>query len=246
MIDPNHPRAKSLQTREQLVSGVTKGITSLNGLISHGRGEAFDYLLSEKSHDFALEAVSAAAASLALAKYPVLCTNGNSSALVPEAYVMLSKLLQCPIEINLFHRTVERERKIQKHLESFGATTVLGVGNEASEVVPGIASPRKHVSPQGIRKADVVFIPLEDGDRTEAVVQLGKTVITVDLNPLSRTAKMANITIVDNIIRCMPLLIQKIKEYKKLPKHKLEKIITEYDNQKILLDAEKAMRKGKG
>ncbi len=244
MIDPNHPRAKSLQTREQLVEGVKKGITSLNGLIAHGRGESFDYLLSENSHDFAIESINAAAATLVMAKYPVLCTNGNSSALVPEEYVTLSRLLDCPIEINLFHRSKEREEKIQQHLESFGATTVLGIGSNASDVVPGIASPRKHVSPQGISKADVVFIPLEDGDRTEAVVALGKTVITVDLNPLSRTAKMANITIVDNIIRVMPLLIQKVTKFKKLPKKELEKIVAEYDNNKILLEAEKAIRQG--
>lgn len=244
MIDPHHPRAKSLQTRERLVEGVKKGITSLNGLISHGRGESFDYLLSESSHNFAIEAINAAAATLVLAKYPVLCTNGNSSALVPQEYVTLSQLLDCPIEINLFHRSLQREKKIKQHLESCGATNILGVGDEAADVVPGIASPRKYVSPQGISKADVVFIPLEDGDRTEAVVRVGKIVITVDLNPLSRTAKMANITIVDNIIRVMPLLIQKVTEYKKFAKTELEKIVAEYDNQKILLEAEKEIRQG--
>ncbi|HEX8965212.1 MAG TPA: phosphopantothenate/pantothenate synthetase [Patescibacteria group bacterium] len=244
MIDPHHPRAKSLQTREQLVEGVKMGITSLNGLISHGRGEAFDYLLSEHSHDFAIEAINAAAATLVLAKHPVLCTNGNSSALVAQEYVTLSRLLDCPIEINLFHRSKEREQKIKQHLESFGAKNVLGVGSDASDIVPGIASPRKMVSPQGISKADVVFIPLEDGDRTEAVVSLSKTVITVDLNPLSRTAKMANITIVDNIVRCMSLLIQKIEKYKNLSKEELEKIIAQYDNAKILLQAEKKIRQG--
>ena len=45
------------------------------------------------------------------------------------------------------------------------------------------------------------MVPLEDGDRCEALVKMGKTVIVVDLNPLSRSAKMASITIVDEISR---------------------------------------------
>jgi 4-phosphopantoate--beta-alanine ligase len=33
---------------------------------------------------------------------------------------------------------------------------------------------------------------------------MNKTVIAIDLNPLSRTAKTASITIVDNVIRAIP------------------------------------------
>ena len=40
-----------------------------------------------------------------------------------------------------------------------------------------------------------------------ALRKAGKTVITFDLNPLSRTAHTANITIVDNVIRAIDLLI---------------------------------------
>ena len=47
----------------------------------------------------------------------------------------------------------------------------------------------------------MILVPLEDGDRCEALVGMGKTVIVVDLNPLSRSAKMASITIVDEISR---------------------------------------------
>ena len=32
-------------------------------------------------------------------------------------------------------------------------------------------------------KADTVLVPLEDGDRTEALVKMGKTVVAIDLNP---------------------------------------------------------------
>jgi len=90
------------------------------------------------------------------------------------------------------------------------------------------------LSKEGIAKADVVLVPLEDGDRTEALVAIGKTVITIDLNPLSRTAQKAHITIVDNIVRAMPRLIEKIEEMKELSKNELEKIIKEYDNKHIL------------
>jgi len=45
MIPKSHPRYISLRTRNVLVEGVNKGITSIHGLIAHGRGEAFDYLI---------------------------------------------------------------------------------------------------------------------------------------------------------------------------------------------------------
>jgi len=47
-------------------------------------------------------------------------------------------------------------------------------------------------------------VPLEDGDRCEALVKMGKTVIALDLNPLSRTARMATLTIVDELTRALP------------------------------------------
>ena len=75
-----------------------------------------------------------------------------------------------------------------------------------------IDSNRKFVHPDGIFKADVVFVPLEDGDRCEALRKMGKAVVTVDLNPMSRTAQQANITIVDNVVRALPLLCQEIRE----------------------------------
>jgi len=50
MIPRSHPRYKSLMTRELIVEGVKKGITSTQGLIAQGRGEAFDYLIGEKKH----------------------------------------------------------------------------------------------------------------------------------------------------------------------------------------------------
>ena len=62
MIPKSHPRFVSLMTRELIVEGVRKGITSTQGLIAQGRGEAFDYLIGEKSIESALYAQKVAAA----------------------------------------------------------------------------------------------------------------------------------------------------------------------------------------
>lgn len=81
------------------------------------------------------------------------------------------------------------------------------MGSNASVRIPELQSERRRVDPNGIYKADTVLVPLEDGDRAEALVNMGKTMITIDLNPLSRTAKVAHLTIVDNIIRAIPEMI---------------------------------------
>jgi 4-phosphopantoate--beta-alanine ligase len=71
---------------------------------------------------------------------------------------------------------------------------------------------------------------LEDGDRTEALIRMGKKVIAVDLNPLSRTAAHATICIVDNVVRVIPILIQKILELKGRSRHSLTNMISTFDN----------------
>jgi 4-phosphopantoate--beta-alanine ligase len=60
---------------------------------------------------------------------------------------------------------------------------------------------------------------------------MGKTVVTVDLNPLSRTARKATITIVDNIIRVIPLLISEIESLRGSGSDDLEGILSAFDNQ---------------
>ena len=47
---------------------------------------------------------------------------------------------------------------------------------------------------------------------------------------------MADITIVDNIIRVVPLMIEVAKKLKKLKKESLEKILDDFDNKKNILD----------
>ncbi|HEV8594286.1 MAG TPA: phosphopantothenate/pantothenate synthetase family protein, partial [Thermoplasmata archaeon] len=101
-IPKSHPRHASLVTREKLVKAHRDGIVVLEGLIAHGRAEAWDYLLGEESSAPALVAEKAAAAYLVTAKRPVISVNGNTAALAPRLVVNLSRAAAARIEINLF------------------------------------------------------------------------------------------------------------------------------------------------
>jgi len=236
-IPPQHPRAESLRIRERLVRHYKTGIVVEAGLFAHGRGEAFDYLLGEKTTKNALKAMEAAAAALLTAKHPVISVNGNAAALAAKDIVKLADATRAKIEVNLFYRSVEREIAIKKLLEEAGAKQVLGVGEAASARIAEIGSERRRVDPKGILVADVVLVPLEDGDRTEALVKMGKKVIAIDLNPLSRTAQFATITIVDNIVRAMPALVEVAAKLKKKDRNKLENILSNFSNKKNLSEA---------
>ncbi|MEM1918518.1 MAG: 4-phosphopantoate--beta-alanine ligase [Desulfurococcaceae archaeon] len=233
-IPPNHPRRDSLIIREKLVDGFRMGIVAVEGLIAHGRGECFDYLLGEKTHDFAYEAAKVAVALLLTAEKPVISVNGNVAALVPNEVVELAKLTNSKIEVNLFYRTPEREEAIANWLKKHGADEVLGVGEDASSTIPELFSERRRVSPRGILIADVVLVPLEDGDRTEALKKIGKKVIAIDLNPFSRTARAADVTIVDNVVRAMKHMVLLARELKNVDRSDLRSIIEKYDNNAIL------------
>lgn len=213
------------------------GVVAQAGLIAHGRGEAFDYLLGEKTTKPALEAVKAAAATLLTAKHAVISVNGNAVALVASDIVKLSEVTEAKIEVNLFHRSIKRERAIERVLKAAGTTEVLGVGRAASARIPEIGSERRRVDAKGILIADTVLVPLEDGDRTKALVHMEKKVIAVDLNPLSRTAQLATITIVDNIVRAMPTLVRVAEELRKEDKEKLKEMSSNFDNKRNLGEA---------
>ena len=124
-VPDSHPRRASLLTRDLIVAGVEAGITSPHGLIAHGRGEAYDYLLGECSGPWALRACEAAAAWVLAAEHPVLSVNGNAAALVPAELVRLSRITGAPLEVNIFHGSRERERAVAAHLEAHGAERVL-------------------------------------------------------------------------------------------------------------------------
>lgn len=246
-VPKSHPRYLSLTLRDTIVNGVEQGITSIHGLIAHGRGEAYDYLIGEKTQPFAKAAICAAAAMLCLAKHPVISVNGNVAALAPNDLIELGRVLRAPLEVNIFHTEAGREQKIKQHLLKHGAkeaghrdSTLQFIGAEVlmpttESQLSYIDSNRKFVHPEGIFKADVVFVPLEDGDRCDALRKMGKDVITVDLNPMSRTAKQASVTIVDNVVRALPLLCKKIKALtENLADHNT---LIQYSNEVVLQEA---------
>lgn len=234
-VPQSHPRYLSLMTRDRIVAGVERGITSIHGLIAHGRGEALDYLLGERTHDFAKKAIAAAAQMLRQAKHPVLSINGNVCALAAAEMVRLAKACGAQLEINIFHTSAEREKAMQEALLEAGATEVLMPSR--THALEHIDHNRRWVNPQGIWKADVVFVPLEDGDRCGALIKNDKKVITIDLNPFSRTARTGTISIVDNLISAVPLICEQLEQDGAA-------VETTYDNAAILARAEAALRNG--
>ena len=234
VIPKSHPRYHSLKTREKIASGMKNGLVHPTGLIAHGRGEAFDYLLDEKTQFFADIAEKTAAAILLLARSPVISVNGNVVSLVGREIVSLSRIIPAMVEVNLFHRTSRRIDLLIKQLEKHGAKNVLG--REGDARIPGLDHDRGMCDSDGIFSADVVLVPLEDGDRCKALKDMGKKVIAIDLNPLSRTARTADITIVDNVIRAVPNVIRWVEKLKKTDKNNLELIVEGWDNSKNLRD----------
>ncbi len=237
MIPKSHPRYHSLMMREKLVEGMKDGVVAIQGLIAHGRGEAFDYILGERSHDFALAAERAAVAAMLLAKHPVISVNGNAAILAGKELAELAKIVGAKLEVNVFHFSRERVEKIKRYLEGFGAEVLAACDAE----LEGLESARRIVDSRGIYIADIVLVPLEDGDRCEILKKHGKRVVAIDLNPLSRTARMADITIVDNIVRAVPNMIEFARELKRASTEELEDIVERYDNGKILAEAVRAI-----
>ena len=176
-------------------------------------------------------------AKLLLSSTPVISINGNVASLVPDEIIEFSRISKIQLEINLFHRTKKRIDLVNTLLRDHGGKKILGTNNRYITQLPDLKSNRRFVDTRGIFKADVVFVPLEDGDRAESLMTLNKEVITVDLNPFSRTAKTSNITIVDNIVRVIPLMITKYIEMRKLSKDNLNQILEKYDNDKNLNSA---------
>ena len=214
-IPKSHPRFISLSIREKIVKGYNDGLVAKEGLLAHGRGEAFDYLVGEKTTKTALAAISAAANLLLSAENPVISVNGNVASLCPKEIVQLAKVTKAKIEVNLFYYDESRKKRIAKSLKKAGAKHVLGTNPASYRRISGLSSSRRIVDRDGIFAGDVILVPLEDGDRTAALKKAGKTVITFDLNPLSRTSPTADITIVDNVVRGMKLLVSACKKSKK-------------------------------
>ena len=214
-IPKSHPRYLSLQIREKLVDGFNNNLVAKEGLLAHGRGEAFDYLIGEKTTKSAKNAIKAAAYMLNQAQKSVISVNGNFAALCPKEIIQLSKITDSKIEVNLFYSSEKRKKAISKILRKSGAKEILGMDKKQSTKLKGIDSARRIVDKSGIFSADVVLVPLEDGDRTIALKKAKKRIITFDLNPLSRTAQTADVTIVDNATRAMKLLVSESRKPRK-------------------------------
>lgn len=229
--DSSHPRYKSLLLRHRLEKAAKKGMLAASALIAHGRGEAFDYLLGEVTTASALIATQQAAIRLNSAKRPIICLNGNVVALAGKELLLVADALNCPVEVNIFYRTPERMAALLNHLQAIKEKLNLDIeilGANPDAKIPGLEGPRANCTSKGIFSSDVILVPLEDGDRCEALVAMGKFVIVVDLNPLSRSARMGDLTIVDELTRFAENLLTAIGE-----SHTLQ----DFDNDRFLSDA---------
>lgn len=231
IADPSHPRYRSLLMRHRLEEAASKGLLAGSALIAHGRGEAYDYLLGEQTIPSAMDATKEVAARLLGAKRPIISLNGNAVALAGKELLEVAQLLSCPVEVNIFYRTPERMAALLSHLEEIKDKHDIDVeilGADPDGRIPGLEGPRANCHTNGILNADVILVPLEDGDRCEALVAMGKDVLVIDLNPLSRTARMATVTIVDELSRVALNIIHHIHS---------NPTITKWDNQVILQSA---------
>ena len=112
--------------------------------------------------------------------------------------------------MNIFYRTPERMEAILNHMNERKLALGLEVpvlGHAPDAQIPGLKGPRAACHREGILESDVILVPLEDGDRCNALVAMGKTVIVIDLNPLSRSAQQGSITIVDELSRALNTML---------------------------------------
>ena len=248
-VPESHPRYASLMARKKMTDAAAAGMLAESALIAHGRGEAFDYLLGEKTCDAAEKAIRETSARMKSAERCVISVNGNAVALAGMELIVCAAVLNCPVEVNIYYRTparmeallsaleVQKKQAVQLYPEiADRISTVPILGANPDGRIPNLEGPRANCHSNGILSADVILVPLEDGDRCEALIAMGKTVCVIDLNPLSRTARTASVTIVDELTRCVPILLKRLMEDgASLDDH--------WDNEKNLQDSLEIMRK---
>ena len=248
-VPESHPRYASLMARKKMTDAAAAGMLAESALIAHGRGEAFDYLLGEKTCDAAEKAIRETSARMKSAERCVISVNGNAVALAGMELIVCAAVLNCPVEVNIYYRTparmeallsaleVQKKQAVQLYPEiADRISTVPILGANPDGRIPNLEGPRANCHSNGILSADVILVPLEDGDRCEALIAMGKTVCVIDLNPLSRTARTASVIIVDELTRCVPILLKRLMEDgASLDDH--------WDNEKNLQDSLEIMRK---
>lgn len=242
MIPKSHPRYESLVLRDKIVKAQKEGYLAESAMIAHGRGEAFDYLLGEKTTFPAKRAMYAAVATILLSENPVISVNGNTTALAIDEVIQFAKTVNAKIEINLFYRTDKRVEKITELYKKHGYSQILGTKDDDIKYLKSIKNERASASKTGIYSADTVLVPLEDGDRAEILSKTGKKTITIDLNPLSRTSQTSDISIVDNVVRAFPFMTEIAKDLKTQDKQLLINMINDFDNRKNLKEALKLFK----
>ena len=248
-VPESHPRFASLMARKKMTDAAAAGMLAESALIAHGRGEAFDYLLGEKTCDAAEKAIRETSARMKAAERCVISVNGNAVALAGMELIVCAAVLNCPVEVNIYYRTparmeallsaleVQKKQAVQLYPEiADRISTVPILGANPDGRIPNLEGPRANCHSNGILSADVILVPLEDGDRCEALIAMGKTVCVIDLNPLSRTARTASVTIVDELTRCVPILLKRLMEDG-------GSLDDNWDNDKNLQDSLEVMRK---
>ena len=137
------------------------------------------------------------------------------------------------MEVNIFHRTEERMEKLISFMESKGASNVLGRNPDAK--IDGLSHARAFCTREGVFTSDVILVPIEDGDRAEALVSMGKTVISIDLNPLSRTSKAATVPISDEIGRALENITRYVEELRG-KEDEIDAVIRSYSGERTRKD----------
>ncbi len=244
MIPKSHPRYESLVLRDKIVKAAEKGYLADSAMIAHGRGEAFDYLIGEKTTYPAKRAMYVAVAALLLSKNPVISVNGNATALAIDEIIELANAVNAKIEINLFYRTDERVELLTALYRDHGYKEILGTLDDDIEYLNDIKNNRATASKSGIYSADTILIPLEDGDRAEILKKTGKNTITIDLNPLSRTSRMSDVSIMDNIIRAIPFMTKIAEDLKTQEKNVLIEMVNDFDNDENLKECLEQIKRG--
>ena len=242
MIPKSHPRYESLLLRDKMVKAAKEGYLADSALIAHGRGEAYDYLIGERTTHPAKRAMYVAVAAMILSQNPVISVNGNATALACDEIIEFARSVNAKIEINLFYRTDERVKIITQIYRDHGYKEILGTLDDDMEYLNEIKNNRATASKQGIYAADTVLVPLEDGDRAEILKKSGKNIITIDLNPLSRTSKMSDVSIMDNIVRAIPFMTKIAEDLKTQDKKILIDLVNEFDTEENLKESLQQIR----
>jgi len=213
-IPKSHPRFVSLSIREKIVRGYNDGLVAKEGLLAHGRGEAFDYLVGEKTSKTAKVAIMAAAAKLLSAQNPVISVNGNVAALCPKEVVQLAKATKAKIEVNLFYYDEVRKKKIEKSLKKAGAKQVLGTNPRSYCKIGNLDSPRRIVEQDGPFAAALVPLNIHAAPRPAPLPPPGPPFLPFSLPPLSLPSPKATITLFSNFLLSLKLLVSACKKSK--------------------------------